>query len=84
MEHVGMHQLEHTLGHESDAGKFVHYINEEGEPAHNLNDFAVDATKDKIKGLAPEQMGDWVKKKAGLEGEEGGHEVGSEGAASAE
>ena len=50
-----MHKLEHTLGHESDAGKFVHYINEEGEPPNHvsiesINDVAVDMTKDKIKG----------------------------------
>ncbi len=78
LEHAMWHGLEHTLGHESDAGKFVHYINEE-DHVHNLNDFAVEATKDKIKGLAPEQAGDWVKKKAGLEGEEGGHEGGEGG-----
>ncbi len=43
----------------------------------------VDATKDKIKGLAPEQAGDYIKKKAGLEesegeAEHGGHTEGAE------
>jgi len=82
VEHVELHQLEHTLG-DSDAGQFVHYINEE-EPADNLNDFAVEATKDKIKGALPEAGGEYVSKKMGLEGEEGGHEGGSEGADPAE
>ncbi len=77
LEHAMWHGLEHKLGHESDAGKFVHYINQEGEPPthvsiESLNEVAVDATKDKIKGLAPEQAGDYVKKKAGLEESEGG------------
>jgi hypothetical protein len=85
LEHVGMHTLEHTLGHDSDLGKFVHYVNEEGEPPEHislesLNEVAVDMTKDKIKGLGPEQLGDYVKKKTGLEGSEGG----SEGAEPAE
>ena len=73
-----MHQLEHSL-HGTDAGEFVHYINEE-EPAHNLNDFAVEATKDKIKGSLPEAGGEYVSKKMGLEGEEG--EADEEGASS--
>lgn len=93
VEHYTWHTLEHSLGHESDAGKFVHYINEEGEPPEHvsiesLNDVAVDATKDKIKGLAPEQAGDYVKKKAGLEESEGesehGESAGGEAPASGE
>ena len=88
VEHVTMHTLEHTLGHESDVGKFVHYVNAEGEPPEHislesLNEVAVDMTKDKIKGLGPEQLGDYVKKKTGLEGSEG-KEGGSEGAEPAE
>ncbi len=88
VEHYTWHKLEHTLGHESDAGKFVHYINQEGEPPthvsiESINDVMVDATKDKIKGLAPEQAGDYIKKKAGLEesegeAEHGGHTEGAE------
>jgi len=31
IEHKGMHQLEHSL-HGTDAGEFVHYINEEAPP----------------------------------------------------
>ena len=50
VEHYTWHTLEHTLGHESDAGKFVQYINQEGEPPthisiESLNEVAVDATK---------------------------------------
>jgi len=68
LEHVIFHKLEHALGHESDAGKIVHYLNsEKGSLPENF-------IKDKIKGAGPEKLGEIIKEKTGLEHSEGGPE----------
>lgn len=58
--------LENKFGGESGAGQFIRYMNQDNGPATTFGQFVEDATKDKVKGAAPDALAGFVKAKTGL------------------